>query len=209
VLQWRETTGSLKGFPDDTTLDDAKACLELDCDILVPAALQSQITAENAGRIKAPLIAEGANGPTTSAGDAILRERGKVIIPDIYANAGGVTVSYFEWVKNLSHMRFGLMEKRIGIRTQRQMIAGIESRDGSRFTPIRDEMLHGVDELALVNSGSRNRWSRAFRNCRDHAPITRRPICARLPSSVGLQGRDGIPGTRHLALALRTGAAHG
>ena len=154
VLQWRETTGSLKDFPDATTLDDARACLELDCDILVPAALQNQITAENAGRIKAPLIAEGANGPTTSAGDAILRERGKVIIPDIYANAGGVTVSYFEWVKNLSHMRFGLMEKRIGIRTQRQMITGIEAVTDRAFpTPIRDEMLHGVDELALVNSG--------------------------------------------------------
>ena len=154
VLQWRENTGSLKGFPDATTLDDAKACLELDCDILVPAALQNQITAENAGCIKAPLIAEGANGPTTSAGDAILRERGKVIIPDIYANAGGVTVSYFEWVKNLSHMRFGLMEKRIGIRTQRQMIAGIEAVTDRAFPiPIRDEMLHGVDELALVNSG--------------------------------------------------------
>jgi glutamate dehydrogenase (NAD(P)+) len=154
VLQWREATGSLKGFPDATTLDDARACLELDCDILVPAALQNQITAENARRIKASLIAEGANGPTTSAGDAILRERGKVIIPDIYANAGGVTVSYFEWVKNLSHIRFGLMEKRIGIRTQRQMITGIEAVTDRAFpAPIRDEMLHGVDELALVNSG--------------------------------------------------------
>ena len=154
VQQWRETTGSIKCFPDATTVDDARACLELDCDILVPAALQNQITAENAGRIKAPLIAEGANGPTTSAGDAILRERGKVIIPDIYANAGGVTVSYFEWVKNISHMRFGLMEKRIGIRTQRQMITGIEAVTDRAFpSPIRDEMLHGVDELALVNSG--------------------------------------------------------
>jgi len=154
VQQWRETTGSIKGFPDATTLNDPKACLELDCDILVPAALQNQITAENAGHIKAPLIAEGANGPTTSAGDAILRERGKIIIPDIYANAGGVTVSYFEWVKNISHIRFGLMEKRIGIRTQRQMITGIEAMTARAFpTLIRDEMLHGVDELALVNSG--------------------------------------------------------
>jgi len=154
VLQWRETMGSIKHFPDATTLDDAKACLELDCDILVPAALQNQITAENAGRIKAPLVAEAANGPTTSAGEAILREQGKVIIPDIYANAGGVTVSYFEWVKNLSHMRFGLMEKRIGIRTQRQMMSGIEAVTDRAFpAPIREEMLHGIDEIELVNSG--------------------------------------------------------
>ena len=154
VLQWRETMGSIKHFPDATTLDDAKACLELDCDILVPAALQNQITAENAGRIKAPLVAEAANGPTTSAGDAILREQGKVIIPDIYANAGGVTVSYFEWVKNLSHMRFGLMEKRIGIRTQRQMMSGIEAVTDRAFpAPIREEMLHGIDEIELVKSG--------------------------------------------------------
>ena len=93
-----------------------------------------------------------------------MRERGKAIIPDIYANAGGVTVSYFEWVKNLSHIRFGLMEKRIGIRTQRQMITGIEAVTERAFpTPIRDEMLHGVDELALVNSGLSG-------DCRDHAP---------------------------------------
>jgi len=165
VLQWRETTGSIKHFPDATTLNDAKACLELDCDILVPAALQNQITAENAGRIKAPLLAEGANGPTTSAGDAILRERGKVIIPDIYANAGGVTVSYFEWVKNLSHMRFGLMEKRIGIRKQRQMITGIEAMTDRTFpAPIRDEMLHGVDEIALVNSGLEESMVESFQN---------------------------------------------
>jgi glutamate dehydrogenase (NAD(P)+) len=154
VQEWRETTGSIKHFPDATTLDDARACLELDCDILVPAALQNQITRDNARRIKAPLIVEGANGPTTSEADTLLRERGKVIIPDIYANAGGVTVSYFEWVKNLSHIRFGLMEKRIGIRTQRQMITGIEAVTDRAFPgPIRDEMLHGIDELELVNSG--------------------------------------------------------
>ncbi len=154
VLQWRETTGSIQNFPDATTLSDPKAGLELDCDILVPAALQNQITAENAGRITAPLIAEAANGPTTSDADAILRAHGTVILPDIYANAGGVTVSYFEWVKNLYHMRFGLMEERIGIRNRRQMITGIETVTEHAFPPpIREEMLHGSDELALVNSG--------------------------------------------------------
>jgi glutamate dehydrogenase (NAD(P)+) len=165
VLQWREVTGSIKNYPDATTVADPTACLELDCDILVPAALQNQITAENAGRIRAKLIAEGANGPTTSEGDTVLRQRGISVIPDIYANAGGVTVSYFEWVKNLSHIRFGLMEKRIGIRTQRQMITGIEAVTERVFpSAIRTEMLHGVDELELVNSGLEESMVESFQD---------------------------------------------
>lgn len=165
VLQWRDATGSIKDFPGVTTINDASACLELDCDILVPAALQNQITGENASRIKATLIAEGANGPTTSAGDTILRERGVVVIPDIYANAGGVTVSYFEWVKNLSHMRFGLMEKRLSIRTQRQMITGIEALTKQPFpTPLRTEMLNGVDEIEWVNSGLEESMVESFQD---------------------------------------------
>jgi glutamate dehydrogenase (NAD(P)+) len=163
VLQWREATGSIQHFPDATTIDNPRAGLELDCDILVPAALQNQITADNAGRIKAPLIAEAANGPTTSDADAILRQRGTVIIPDIYANAGGVTVSYFEWVKNLFHMPFGLLGKRLGMRTRRQMIRGIETATARAFpAPLREEMLHGVDELALVNSGLEETMVEAF-----------------------------------------------
>jgi glutamate dehydrogenase (NAD(P)+) len=121
VLAWRNETGSIRYFPGATTLDHAADCLELDCDILVPAALENQLTAKNAMRIRAPLIAEAANCPTTTEADAILRQAGKIIIPDIFANAGGVTVSYFEWVKNLSHMRFGRMAKRIGIKTQQHM----------------------------------------------------------------------------------------
>ena len=104
VLQWRETTGSLKGFPDATTLDDAKACLELDCDILVLAAREDQLTEENAGRIETRLVAEGANGPTSIEADAILAERGIPVLPDVLTNAGGVTVSYFEWVQDLGRL---------------------------------------------------------------------------------------------------------
>ena len=154
VLQWREASGSIRNFPDAQTLDRGGDCLELDCDILVPAALENQITVVNAPRLKAPLIAEAANGPTTSEADAILRQRGTVIIPDIFANAGGVTVSYFEWVKNLSHMRFGRMGKRVGIQTQRRLIQGIETVTGQVFPPaLQAEILHGIDELELVNSG--------------------------------------------------------
>jgi glutamate dehydrogenase (NAD(P)+) len=154
VLEHRQTTGSIRHFPRAKTLDRSTDCLELDCDILVPAALENQITAENASRIRAPLIVEAANGPTTSAADAILRQAGKVIVPDIFANAGGVTVSYFEWVKNLSHMRFGRMAKRIGIQTQQRLITGIEAMTGNAFPQaLRDDIALGIDELELVNSG--------------------------------------------------------
>ena len=150
---WQET-GSIRHFPGAQTLDRPTDCLELDCDILVPAALENQITADNAGRIRAPLIVEAANSPTTSEADAMLRQAGKVIVPDIFANAGGVTVSYFEWVKNLSHMRFGRMAKRVGIQTQQRMITGIEDLTGHTFPQtLRDDIVHGIDELELVNSG--------------------------------------------------------
>lgn len=154
VLAWRDETGSIRHFPGATTLDCPTDCLELDCDILVPAALENQLTAENARRIRAPLIAEAANSPTTSEADAILRQAGKIIIPDIFANAGGVTVSYFEWVKNISHMRFGRMTKRISIHAQQRMIAGIEAMTNGAFPQtLRDEIVLGIDELELVKSG--------------------------------------------------------
>ena len=154
MLQWREASGVSAIFLTPKPSSAAADCLELDCDILVPAAMENQITVVNAPRLKAPLIAEAANGPTTSEADAILRQRGTMIIPDIFANAGGVTVSYFEWVKNLSHMRFGRMGKRVGIQTQRRLIQGIETLTGQPFPPaLQAEILHGIDELELVNSG--------------------------------------------------------
>ena len=105
-------TGGVKDFPHGTYVEDGAAVLEHDCDILVPAAMESVINLGNADRIRAPLIIEAANGPITAGADDILRQKGIVIIPDLYANAGGVTVSYFEWVKNLSHIRFGRMQRR-------------------------------------------------------------------------------------------------
>jgi glutamate dehydrogenase (NAD(P)+) len=163
VLHWRAVNGGIKNFPGATTLERPDDCLELACDILVPAALENQLTADNAPRIKAALIVEAANSPTTTEADIVLRQRGKVLIPDIFANAGGVTVSYFEWAKNLSHMRYGLMEKRIGIQTQRRLISGIEEATGRPFpTTVRTEMLHGVDELKLVNSGLEETMIQAF-----------------------------------------------
>lgn len=168
VLRWRQETGSARNFPAATTLEHSNDCLALDCDILVPAAIEHQLTAENAGRIKAPLIVEAANSPTTSEADRLLRERGVVIIPDVFANAGGVTVSYFEWVKNLSHMRYGRMARRVGIQTQNRMIAGMEEMTERTFPAVlRHEMLHGIDELELVNSGLEDTMSQAFQDIID------------------------------------------
>jgi glutamate dehydrogenase (NAD(P)+) len=163
VLHWREVTGSIKNFPEARTLERPTDCLELECDILVPAAIENQLTAENAPRIRAPLVAEAANSPTTTEADTILRQRGTVIIPDVFANAGGVTVSYFEWVKNLSHIRFGRMAKRVDMQMQRRMISGIEAMTGQEFPPrLRNEISHGVDELELVNSGLEETMIQAF-----------------------------------------------
>jgi glutamate dehydrogenase (NAD(P)+) len=105
--------GGVKGYPEGTYVEDGASVLEHDCEILIPAALEGQITAENAPRIRARLIAEAANGPVTGEADTILREAGHVILPDLYVNAGGVTVSYFEWIKNLQHVGFGRMGKRL------------------------------------------------------------------------------------------------
>ena len=104
VRRHQVESGSIRGAPGTQTIETPNEALELDCDILVPAALENQITALNAPRIKARIVAEAANGPTDSAGDAILRERGVFVIPDLFLNAGGVTVSYFEWLKNIQHV---------------------------------------------------------------------------------------------------------
>ena len=147
-------TGGVTGFPDAEHVMHGSAVLEYDCDILIPAALESTINLENAERIKASLIIEAANGPVTAGADEILRKKGCVIIPDMYANAGGVTVSYFEWVKNLSHIRFGRMQRRQQEAASMLLVDEIEAMTGKSFAPNkRDKMLQGADELSLVRSG--------------------------------------------------------
>ena len=134
------------------------AALELDCDVLIPAALESVFTAENAPHIKAKILLEGANGPTTPEADPVFRQKGALVIPDIYCNAGGVTVSYFEWLKNLSHVRFGRMSKRHEQANELQMLRAIETATGKPFSDAdRARIAKGPDEADLVNSGSRKR----------------------------------------------------
>lgn len=154
LLKHRKETGSILNFPGATNLPTREAALELDCDILVPAALEQVITKENAPRIKAKIIAEAANGPVTPDAEEILLEKGCLIIPDMYINAGGVTVSYFEWLKNLSHMRFGRMEKRFDHNTYENLVNLVEKMTGKRVAQKeRDFLTKGADEQDLVRSG--------------------------------------------------------
>lgn len=165
--------GGVRGFKDATFVEKADSVLELECDILIPAATEGVIHPGNAKKIKAPLIIEAANGPITAKADAILQKRGTVIIPDMYANAGGVTVSYFEWVKNLSHIRFGRMQRRqeearhqlLADEINRLMRAsGIKEQLSSSFT---EAYLKGAGELELVRSGLDDSMRTAYQFMRE------------------------------------------
>lgn len=159
VRDWIAANGGVAGYPGAEHVADGASVLEHDCDILIPAALESVINMGNASRIQARLIIEAANGPVTAGADEILREKGVVIIPDLYANAGGVTVSYFEWVKNLSHIRFGRMQRRNEEAHAMLLVKELErlSADkelGWELSPdFKRRYLQGADELALVRSG--------------------------------------------------------
>ncbi len=146
--------GTIKNYPNATFVEDGKSVLEMDCDILIPAAMEAQITIENADRIKARLIVEAANGPVTFEADEILQQRGVVILPDAYVNAGGVTVSYFEWVRNLAHIRFGRMERRYDETRGSHLLQAIQSMTDQPIPGwIQKELVQGADELDLVRSG--------------------------------------------------------
>jgi glutamate dehydrogenase (NAD(P)+) len=168
VAAWRKRKHTIRGFPDARTIEEPAACLELDCDVLVPAALENQITERNAARVKAKVIAEAANGPTTARAEQILHERKVLIIPDIYLNAGGVTVSYFEWAKNLSHMSYGIMEKRKEEMTMDKLLSNTERLTGQVFPKsVRSELVRGADELDIVRSGLEEVMLRAYREIRE------------------------------------------
>jgi glutamate dehydrogenase (NAD(P)+) len=168
LYKYRQEKKSVKGYPKGKVLADSASALELDCDILIPAALEKQITEKNAARIKAKIIAEAANGPITPAAEKILNKKGVMIIPDIYVNAGGVTVSYFEWLKNLSHVRFGRMQKRWEERHQSNFIKLIEDLTGKTVPKSRiDSLIHGADEIDLVNSGLEDTMINAYRDIRE------------------------------------------
>jgi glutamate dehydrogenase (NAD(P)+) len=154
VFQHRNATKSILNFPGATNVIDSSEALEMDCDILIPAALENVINGDNAKRIKAKIIGEAANGPCTPEADEIFIQRGILCIPDMYLNAGGVTVSYFEWLKNLSHVRYGRLEKRFTENMNTHILAQIEELSGKKVSEAeRTFIKHGPEEIDLVHSG--------------------------------------------------------
>jgi glutamate dehydrogenase (NAD(P)+) len=164
---YRKTTGSIRNFPGGQTL--AKdAFWDTECDVLIPAALENQVTLQNCGRIRAKVLAEAANGPTTPGAEEQLHQRGVMIIPDVFLNAGGVTVSYFEWGKNLSHMRFGRLQKHLDEMRNTRLVGSLESFMGKTFADVDKRFLaRGPDELDLVNSGLEETMVNAYREIRE------------------------------------------
>ena len=154
VFQHRKKTGSILNFPGATNLAKSSDALELECDILIPAALENVINGDNAPRIKAKIVGEAANGPCTPEADEIFTQKGILCVPDMYLNAGGVTVSYFEWLKNLSHVRYGRLEKRFAENLNGHILGQIEELSGKTVSQKeRDFIMHGPEEQDLVHSG--------------------------------------------------------
>ncbi len=168
VKEHIKKTGGVSNFPGARTVADGLSVLEMECDILIPAAMENQITSQNASRIKAKLIAEAANGPVTFEADAILNQRGITIIPDFYLNAGGVTVSYFEWIKNITHIRFGRMERRYDEAKGLSFVEALETlTDKTVPVKLRKEIFRGADELDLVRSGLDDTMREAYQEIRE------------------------------------------
>ncbi|RSK49312.1 Glu/Leu/Phe/Val family dehydrogenase [Hymenobacter rigui] len=167
LFQHRQQTGSVLGFAGAEDVAESLDLLERECDVLIPAALENQIHEGNADRIKAKIIAEGANGPTTQAAEQILLAKGVIILPDLYLNAGGVTVSYFEWLKNLSNVRFGRMGKRAEEGAMRRLVETIERTTGKTISPQERQLIvHGADEIDLVHSGLEDTMITAYQSIR-------------------------------------------
>ncbi len=168
VFQHRKKTGSILNFPGAKNIEKSADALEMECDILIPAALENVIDANNAPRIKAKIIGEAANGPLTPEADDILAGKGVLVIPDMYLNAGGVTVSYFEWLKNLSHVRYGRLEKRFTENANINILNQIEELTGKKVTESEKEIIaHGPDEIDLVHSGLEETMINATREIMD------------------------------------------
>ncbi len=154
VFNHRKLSGSILNFPGAQNFDSTNDALEMDCDILIPAALENVVNATNAPHIKAKIIGEAANGPLTPEADEEFIRRNVLVVPDMYLNAGGVTVSYFEWLKNLSHVRYGRMEKRFTENMNKHILGQIEELTGKQVSgQERDFIMHGAEEVDLVRSG--------------------------------------------------------
>ena len=168
LFQHRKSTGSILNFPGAENIENSGEALEKECDILIPAALENVINAENADRIKAKIIGEAANGPLTPEADEVMLKKGTLVIPDMFLNAGGVTVSYFEWLKNLSHVRYGRLEKRFTENLNSHILSQMEVLSGKTVSPSeREFIMHGPDEVDLVYSGLEETMINATREVMD------------------------------------------
>ena len=168
VLNYIKENGGVKNFPNSSFTESGQEMLEKECDILIPAAIEGVINSSNAARIKAPLIAEAANGPVTFEADSILRKKGKVILPDAFLNAGGVTVSYFEWIKNLARIRFGRLERRHEEMKGKLIVETLETMLNTKVpNDLKNKLIEGADELDLVRSGLDDSMRDAYKNIRE------------------------------------------
>jgi len=168
VHKLKQETGAITGYEKGKAVSNSLEMLEYDCDILVPAALENQITSDNASGIKAKIIAEAANGPVTKDAAATLTGKGALILPDLYLNAGGVTVSYFEWLKNLARVSFGRMDKRYEEMTNQRMVKIIEDISDHKLTDTqRQTLTEGASEIDIVNSGLEETMVKAYHTTRD------------------------------------------
>jgi glutamate dehydrogenase (NAD(P)+) len=175
VLLHRGETGSLKGFPEARYLADPDAILEEACDVLIPSALEHQITAANAPRVQAKVIVEAANGPVDPEADAILREMGTVVVPDVYANAGGVVVSYFEWIKNLSHVSFERMTRRYQQIANNRLLQVLTHLTGKTLPPEDAALLlQAPNEIDFVRTALENTMAISYEKIRE--PWKRRAL---------------------------------
>jgi glutamate dehydrogenase (NAD(P)+) len=148
--------------------------------------LENQITLANAKNIQAKIIAEGANGPTSPDAETIIYQNGGIIIPDMYANAGGVTVSYFEWLKNLSHVAFGRMNRRFEETANTNLVNMVEGITGVALTPLqRSTIVKGASELELVNSGLEDTMIRSYHEIRETYKNTEKIDTLRTAAFVG------------------------
>lgn len=162
VVTHRKETGSILKFKKSRNIVPSKGALELPCDILIPAAVENQIDKSNAPRIQAKIIVEGANGPTSPEADEILRQKGIMVVPDIYANAGGVVVSYFEWLKNIMHHQFGSMQRRYESNNYNCIIATVEQLTGQSVSSEQRKLIKNANELEIVNSGLQETMINAY-----------------------------------------------
>lgn len=154
VYRYKVEHKTIEGYPDATFDTNGKGALELACDILIPAAMEAQINLSNADKIRAKIVAEAANGPVTYQADEVLRKNNVIVIPDAFLNAGGVIVSYFEWIRNISHIRFGRMQRRLEESRGVFYTQVIEQMTGKQVAPHhRDMMAKGADEIDVVRSG--------------------------------------------------------